>query len=84
MQIGPPPSGAQALAGALDSAAVRQQLGATRTDSARAISAVAKSEKDQDSSLRTKRDPEDDDRTHPLPKGSRPNSPRGSLVDIRA
>jgi hypothetical protein len=75
MQIGPPPSGVQALAGALDSAAVRQQLGATRTDSARAVSALTKSDNGQTTDFKAKRDAQDDDRTQPRP--------RGSLVDLR-
>jgi hypothetical protein len=75
MQIGPLPTGAQALAGALDGS-LRQHSGAARPESARAVSPISKGEGGRESLLQTKRDASDDDRSKA--------KQRGSVIDLLA
>ena len=75
MQIGPLPTGTHAPASALD-VTIRQQSGAARTESARAVSPISKGEGGRESLLQTKRDANDDDRTKA--------KQRGSVIDLLA
>lgn len=76
MQVGPLSPVLQGMTATQDTGAVRQQAASARAESARAVAALGKGEAGRESLLQTKRDPEDDDRSKPRP--------RGSLVDIIA
>jgi hypothetical protein len=76
MQVGPVNPVLQGVTATQDTGAVRQQAASARAESARAVAALARGDGGRESLLQTKRNPEDDDRSKP--------KPRGSLVDIIA
>ncbi len=74
MQVAPSNPVLQALSGAQETGAVRQQAASSKVDSARAVQAAAQSNPGNQTQFRQRREPEDDDNTRP--------KPRGSIVDI--
>lgn len=74
MQVAPSNPVLQSLSGAQETGAVRQQAAAAKVETAKAVQAVERSANPQQTQLRQRREPEDDDNTSP--------KPRGSIVDI--
>jgi hypothetical protein len=74
MQILPNNPVLQSLSGAQETGAVRQNATAARTETAKAVTAAARSEAGKHTETHARREPEDDDNTSP--------KPRGSIVDV--
>lgn len=70
MQVAPSNPILQSLSGAEAANGVRPQASAAKTETARAVQSTTKSEASNQTQLRTKREPEDDNDTAPRPRGS--------------